>query len=302
MTGPAPPESLYYYAYHVKGGEEQTIRMKPGSPWPRSARFRNTLSATSLARIRVLVAASRELSVALTTSEMTHLAGAESDMKGALGALRMLDVEGVIHATAGERRQLIWNRGRRPAGTAPPPGADHARFTLLRDLLRQPTTPWLSTDYLIRHAGFDPDLATGEEIRDERVRIERGLPVNFFRDSGKSARKYVLGALKALYWLERVAWSKFSTQAIQWRWVGPASTVKPRGLAPAPLVTVRREHDPYLGGEGKAARPHKVRELEFERRLAFKESHQRWIDRHHPAAAARYRFDQERLRRGQKTN
>jgi hypothetical protein len=232
VTDPAPTESLHDFAYHVvKGGKERTITVKSGSPWPKSARFRNTLSAASLARIRVLVAASRELSVAMTTAEMTKLAGAESDVKGVLGALRILDVGGVIHATAGQRRQLIWNPGRRPAGSAPPRGADHARFMHLRDLLRQPTTPWLSTDYLIRHARFDPDLDTrdhyldtGEEIRGERKRHERGLPVNFYRDSGKSARKYVLGALKALYWLERVAWSNYSPQAIQWRWVGPEST------------------------------------------------------------------------------
>jgi hypothetical protein len=195
VTVPAPTESLDDFAFHVvEGGKERTISVKSGSPWPKSARFRNTLSAASLARIGVVVAASHELSVAVTTAEMTKLAGAESDVKGVLGALRMLDVEGVIHATAGQRRQLIWNPGRRPAGSAPARGADHVRFTLLRDLLRQPTTPWLSTDYLIRHAGFDPDLDTreevldtGEVIRQGRKRHERGLPVNFYRDSGKSA-------------------------------------------------------------------------------------------------------------------
>jgi hypothetical protein len=305
VTDPAPTESLHDFAYHVvKGGKERTITVKSGSPWPKSARFRNTLSAASLARIRVLVAASRELSVAMTTAEMTKLAGAESDVKGVLGALRILDVGGVIHATAGQRRQLIWNPGRRPAGSAPPRGADHARFMHLRDLLRQPTTPWLSTDYLIRHARFDPDLDTrdhyldtGEEIRGERKRHERGLPVNFYRDSGKSARKYVLGALKALYWLERVAWSNYSPQAIQWRWVGPESTLKPLRRPPAPPVALKPDQDPYLDGTPQPDRRERVRQREFERWLAFEESRQRWIDAHYPKAARQYHYQQELRRR-----
>ncbi len=99
----------------------------------------------------------------------------------------MLEVEGLVHSRSGGRRQLIWHPGRRDEGE-PPRLAELQRYSWLRQLLRR-RDRWHSTDWLIVTAEFDPDLVLRSADEDEpRSRLSRDLPVNFFRDHGKSAR------------------------------------------------------------------------------------------------------------------
>jgi hypothetical protein len=137
----------------------------------------------------------------------------------------MLEAEGVVHVQRGSRRQLIWHPGVRDPEDEPPLVADVSRYSMLRDLLRNSSESWISTDYLIRNADFDPHLR--EPGRGEPLSTDRDLPANYFHDTGKSARKYVLGALKCLYWRESVAWRLYSSQAVSWRWIATGGKSRP---------------------------------------------------------------------------
>jgi hypothetical protein len=192
----------------------------PAHRTPRRARFRNTLQPESLARIRSVVDVARTIERPTPTKDVIGRAHATVDWKGASGALRMLDVHGVLHATAGPRRQLIWCPGQRPSDSARPQGLKLELYERLRDLLQHSNLSWHSTDFLLITAGFDPHLDLGEDVLLGRPMRERDLPVNTFRDAGRSGRKFVLGALKALYWLELLAWRNYSSQAVEWWWVG----------------------------------------------------------------------------------
>lgn len=265
--------------HFVRGGKEQAdvVDEDPLVRLERNrGRFVNTLQPESRLRIGRVVELSRALSRPKTTEEIVVAAFATSDRKGVLGALRMLDVEGVIHASAGARRQLMWNGGPRAAGVVPPKGAGAASYSLLRDVLAQPRTPVCSTDFLLRRAGFDPELVGGKEVG-VRSRRERGLPVNFFHDGGKSARKYVLGALKALYWLELVAWRNYTRQAIEWRWIGD-----PRAGIPDVLLD-------QSDRSRREARNERAEHLWF----AYQSSFQNWVDERFPSKAAAFLYRQE---------
>jgi hypothetical protein len=286
--------SVYYV---VSNGTECTrpVSDDRGLSGPR-VRFRNTLKPESLARIRHVVEVAEALSEPMTTEGLIRAAMANSDSKGALGALRMLDVEGVVHATAGPRRQLVWNRGPRPKEVLPPKGARRERYGYLHDFLRHENTRWHATDFLAREAAFDPDLRVGsdDDGRPLHGRKHRELPVNFFRDNGKSARKYVLGALKALYWLELVAWRHHSCQAIEWRWIEPVPErrkARPRKPLPSPPSA---SQDPYLTDKLVRPRHEALAERALDRFIAYENTHQAWVDTHHPEAAERYRDGRSR--------
>ena len=139
----------------------------------RRARFNNTLSRGSLRRVRRLIGVAEGLDGSVPTGGVVERAEAGADEKGALGALRMLDVEGVIHATAGRGRQLIWNPGPRPVGVSAP------RMSLLRsteivvELLRFASASWFSTDFVVRECGFDPHLLASDP-EDPELLLERG--------------------------------------------------------------------------------------------------------------------------------
>jgi hypothetical protein len=263
----------------------------PAHRTPRRARFRNTLQPESLARIRSVVEIAPTIERPTPTKDVIDRARAAVDTKGASGALRMLDVQGVVHATAGPRRQLIWCPGQRPNDSDRPRGLKQEIYQRLRDLLQHGNQSWHSTDFLLVTAGFDPHLHLGEHVLFGRPIRERDLPVNTFRDAGKSARKFVLGALKALYWLELLAWRNYSSQAVEWWWVGPAADPGQR-LAAVPERALRPNKDPYLTDHPPRLRAERLTEGAIDRWTAYNEDRQRWIDKHHPEAAAEYRYRQ----------
>lgn len=111
-----------------------------------------------------------------------------------LGALKMLEVEEVCHATSGPRSQLLWQQGARPGPARMPRLIERDRrgYLELRSVLRRCSADWIGTDALLRDARFP-----------ERQR--------------KAAR----GALKALVALEHLEWRHHSQQSFVWRWIGP---------------------------------------------------------------------------------
>jgi hypothetical protein len=274
----------------VHEGKEVTRHLtgRPNEAPP--GRFRNTLSTESLERIQRVVETARSLVDSTPTVRLLQAAGAEVDRKGALGALRMMDVEEIIHARSAGRRQLVWYPGPRPPEVPLAKMVDRPRYELLRYILRTERR-WSSTDRLIWRAEFDVDMEGAARLDG---RTDRDLPVTYFADYGKNARKYVLGALKALYWLERVAWRNYSCQAIDWLWVGPAPSQETR-VRPVPQV--RAISDPYL--TRSLSRDERLRDLVAERKLTHRLIRQRWIDSHHPEKAAEYRSRAKEARQGE---
>jgi hypothetical protein len=149
----------------------------------------------------------------------------------------------------------------------------------LRDLLRSGSARWHSTDWLLVEAGFDEDLDLGQAIdATSRTGLIGDLPVNFFRDRGKSARKYILGALKALYWLECVGWRNYTSQAVEWRWIQP---VRER-VAPPPLGRPSAFVDAYLTDDSLSSRRERIDARAAELTVEFAGEAQQWIRENHP--------------------
>jgi hypothetical protein len=279
--------------YLVVDGREEAIELKEESlttaAWSRG-RFGNRLQPHSLARIRRVLDVACSLEESRLTADLLAEADAGQDLKGGLGALRMLDVEGFVHSRSGGRRQLIWHPGGRERGE-PPRLAEAERYRRLRALLRSRTDRWHSTDWLLVAADFDPDLELRWADESERRRgLTHGLPVNFFRDHGKSARKYLLGALKVLYWLECLAWRNHTPQAVEWRWVQP---VKEKVVVP-PVSQQPRSADPYLIDDPPPSRRERLTARAAERQLTFQGEAQRWIRDNYPEAAQRYEDEHRR--------
>jgi hypothetical protein len=286
--------SIAYYLV-VDGREEAMELDDPAGTTPawNRGRFTNSLQPHSLARIRRVLDVACSLERPRTTADLLAQADAGQDLKGGLGALRMLDAEGLVHSRSGGRRQLVWHPGRREQDE-PPRLAEPERYKRLRELLRSRTDRWHSTDWLVVEADFDPDLELRSAADSERRRgLTHDLPVNFFRDHGKSARKYLLGGLKALYWLECLAWRNHTRQAVEWRWVQP---VKEKVVVP--LVSQRRRSaDPYLVQDPPPDRWVRLTEGAAKRRDTFQEEAKRWIRDSYPEAAQRY--EDEQLRRAE---
>lgn len=269
------------------GEERQSTEVR------RPSRFNNTLQSSSLARIRRVVAVASSLKAPRATSDLLAEAEAAEDPKGGLGALRILDLAGHVHARSGGRRQLIWHPGPRE-GADPPRLVQRERHMRLRDLLRSGSARWHSTDWLLVEAGFDADLDLGLGIDEpSRTGLMGGLPMNFFRDRGKSARKYILGALKALYWLECVGWRNYTSQAVEWRWIQP---VRER-VAPPPLGQPSAFVDLYLTDGSRPSRQERIDARVAELTLAFAEEAQQWIRNNHPYAAQQWEETQSRRTR-----
>jgi hypothetical protein len=256
----------------VANGRERVLPLPEPPRESPPARFRNSLKPESLSRIRAVVETARRLRNPATTEDVVVAAAASSDRKGALGALRMLDVEGIVHARSGGRRQLVWHPGPRPRNVPVARMVDRPRYELLRYIL-QTDLSWRPTDWLIREAEFDLDLQ--EVARRSWSKSDRDLPVTYFADYGKSARKYVLGALKALYWLEQVSWRNFSQQAIEWLWIASVPTDESLGR---PSPRSKSISDGYLS-EG-ISREERLRAIAFERELSYMVSRQHWVETH----------------------
>lgn len=228
-----------------------------------------------------------------TTAELITRAGARSDTKGALGALRMLDIEGVAHVRSGARRQLVWHPGPREVEPSERFAAQLYRYRLLREILARASASWIATDYLLRSATYDADLLGGGRRDTARPMRFSDLPVNFFADNGKSARKYLLGALKTLYWRECVAWRLHTSQAVTWRWIGPGGKDRTIDYVTRwdPYI---HPDDPYLT-DSSENRAERMKRQALDRALDHDEKLQAWIEEHFPEAAQRYK-DAQRQR------
>jgi hypothetical protein len=279
--------------YHlVVDGREETREVGEELPTEarRPSRFHNTLQSSSLTRIRRVIAVASSLKAPRATSDLLAEAEAEEDPKGGLGALRMLHLTGHVHARSGGRRQLIWHPGALEGGD-PPRLVQRERHMRLRDLLRSGSERWHSTDWLLVEAGFDEDLNLGQAIDEtRRTGLMDGLPVNFFRDRGKSGRKYILGALKALYWLESVGWRNYTAQAVEWRWIQP---VKER-VAPPPLGQPSAFVDRYLTDDSRPSRQERIDARAAELEVEFAGEAQQWIRENYPHAAHQWEEEQSR--------
>jgi hypothetical protein len=160
-------------------------------------RFKNEISNESLAKVRRLIAATRQIQTG--TSSQALFDKARIDRHTGIGVLAALDVEGIVHAVAGPRRTLQWRPGPRPEGEEPPKIIERKRYARLMWLLKTCSAVFITTDVLMIGAYF----------------VE-------------SQRRQLRGALKAEVVLGNVAWRNFtnpdadyeSPAAIEWRWIG----------------------------------------------------------------------------------
>jgi hypothetical protein len=152
--------------------------------------YSNTL--TGIDEVGELLEQVRGLRSPVTTSAL--LGVVELDEKTGLGALRMFDVQGACHCRSGGRSQLIWHPGPRGENREPPRLLRREMYELLVDVLRQSSEEWLATDYLMRQIGSG---------------------------ASSTARKNVLGALKALVVLGLADTAMYGRQAAVWQWTGP---------------------------------------------------------------------------------
>lgn len=107
--------------------------------------------------------------------------------------MRVLDLQGIVHARSGRGRALVWHPCARREGVPVPGILQLERYVELVRLLSSRSERWHATDFLTREAGFDPDLRYLEQSFVLARREFAGLPAGFFYDVSKSARKYVLG-------------------------------------------------------------------------------------------------------------
>jgi hypothetical protein len=288
MALEVPDRTVYYVAR--AGVVTAEPRDDAGELPPDRSRFVNTLSAKSLERIRRLMDLARSLDGPLLTKELVGRTGAAMDAKGALAALRVLDLEGMVHAESGRGRQLVWKPGARGEDTPAPKGVEREKYTFLRYMLQALAPRWVATDFFVRL--LDPDIAPDfSGLDDERHDPSsvpapmRGLPVSFFSDYGKNTRKYVLGALKAWFWLERIGWRHYTAQAVEWSWIAPVS------------LPTRPPRRPML--RAKPADDYEIFTPEEERMEAYMEAYQSWVDTHHPEEGQKFR-DRQRVRQLQR--
>jgi hypothetical protein len=108
-----------------------------------------------------------------------------ADAKTGLGALKMAEVLGLVHATRGAKKALVWHKG--PGEPGRPEVWKRLPFRRLRDLL--------------------------QHYRDSLV----GTP-DLMRDTGLAQRE-ALGALKALVVLGYVEIGHLDRQTVAWKWV-----------------------------------------------------------------------------------
>jgi hypothetical protein len=279
------PDRTVYFV--VRAGEVVAVPREDVEELPPDrSRFVNVLSAESLERIRRVVECARSLEGPLPTRELVGWAGATADEKGALAALRVLDLEEIVHAVSGRGKQLVWHPGARTEDAPVPKGVERMKWVYVRHQLQKIAPGWVATDFLVRllDPEVEPDWADDGGLRHESSRVPktmRGLPVSFFGDYGKSTRKYVLGALKAWFWLERVGWRHYTSQAVEWCWIAPVSLP---ARAPRRPLPPRTRPAPYVLGSP-----------EVDRMLEYQKAYQRWVDTHHPEEARKYR-DRQRVR------
>jgi hypothetical protein len=155
----------------------------------RRRRFVNEISTNSLNRVRLLIRLAIETKEPTHTSVLLRTAGLDRDPHTGRGALKMAEVLGLVYASRGERKGLIWQSERpRVLRERDPKLPDLLPLRRLRDLLQYYRASLIGT----------PDLV---------------------RDAGISNRREAVGALKALHVLGHVEIGKLDPQTVAWRWV-----------------------------------------------------------------------------------
>lgn len=149
--------------------------------------YKNEL--TTLPQFQLLVEIARSLESESTTAELGERAAID-DRDELMGALRMLEVQGVIHEVQGQRRQSLWHPGKR---TTPRSETD-----------QRVLVPYERIPKLLKHYGRTP-IATEEIARE------------VWADEGKGHER-VRGALKVLAVLGLVESGHYSSQAVTWWW------------------------------------------------------------------------------------
>jgi hypothetical protein len=166
--------------------------------------FRNEITEESLAKVRRLVALATALDEDTSSNVLFESAGIERHT--GIGVLSALDVEGITHAVSSGRRGLRWRRGERAPDLKPPKIMDRQRYKVLVQVLKACSASHITTDRLMELAFFS-----------------------------NSARREILGALKAEVVLGNVEWRNYknpeanyeSPSAIEWRWIGPGGKGSP---------------------------------------------------------------------------
>jgi hypothetical protein len=149
-------------------------------------RFVNEISCTSLRKVSSLISLARSKKERASTADLSQESGFAGDPHTARGALKMAVVLGLIHASRGTRKALLWEKGRGDSRDSGLPGL--LPFRRLRDLLQYYRGSLIGT----------PDLLL---------------------DAGIANRHEGLGALKALHVLGCVQIGKLDAQTVGWRWI-----------------------------------------------------------------------------------
>jgi hypothetical protein len=138
-----------------------------------------------------LVAVSRSLGASAKTRELGELAGIKGTDKGLMGALAMLEVQGVIHMHSGRANQRCWEPGAQSEAPSQKRLAELRPYRALPGFLRKFSASALDA------AVIRPALDMNEHDHDR-----------------------LLGALKALVGLGLVSSELHGEQAVWWRWCG----------------------------------------------------------------------------------
>jgi hypothetical protein len=149
-------------------------------------KFVNEISDLGLTKVCSLIGSATIASEPIPTATLLRQSGLTRDPHTGRGALKMAEVLGLVHATRGLRKALLWQRGQ--AALRRDPGLpDLFPFRRLRDLLQHYRSSLIGT----------PDL---------------------LRDAELTNRREGLGALKALHVLGYVEIGKLNEQTVAWRW------------------------------------------------------------------------------------
>jgi hypothetical protein len=150
-------------------------------------KFVNEISDLGLMKVCSLIGFARNTTKPTPTAVLLRQSGLEGDAHTSRGALKMAEVLGLVHATRGERKALLWQGGR--ATSERDQGLPVLLpFRHLRDLLQYYRSSLIGT----------PDL---------------------LRDADVTNQREGLGALKALHALGCVEIGKLNPQTVAWRWV-----------------------------------------------------------------------------------
>jgi hypothetical protein len=155
----------------------------------RRRKFVNEISTESLSKVRLLIDLALAAKRTTPTGVLLCRAGLHRDPHTGRGALKMAEVLGLVHASRGQRKALLWETG--------------------------PPMSWRERDAKL------PNLLPMRRLRD-LLEYYRGSLIgtpDLVRDSCISNRREALGALKALHVLGYVEIGKLDPQTVAWRWV-----------------------------------------------------------------------------------